>query len=721
MPKLSKYVKVDKNVLLEYIYDDDNNISEAYDILVNSKERRQSYLATPNTATNNEQGNSLFLLDKLSNKYGKINTSQYSFLQLKNFSSTAPIRHDRLIIHLPINWTFGEYLGCYVRIYTFDTLNQKTYDLSNFYFDMSDASQSYLLNFTSPPLLFQEKLWGKNLTIDFPSAAALSQQRTANLPKVNSVNANLTSGAGISLSSPVFIDFQFINNLQTINAVTTYTLTPPTTISIPQSPEFENLGLKIQHSTNGDYFEIFGTYNGNIAEFKQFIDDSVFTGHRYYVLYSITTFEQNIRGKTITVEVKDNFNETVEFRPIIKFSTTTAIIDVEMRLIDAVDNTYITRRASYGMLQDEVSRYALKLIKINLKNASKPKVYNIKNAIDPSLVGFANSMGKLNLRTRIPQIPTASIQVTSSSMLGGNTQLVSNPVDTSSGLITNATPIIGINPQTPFSQPGITVGQSEIASTMLDINRTSPQNGPSIQQIQVDRPYLIDRFGIVTKATQGPVSTNSNGIYYPEGTLKVMIKAIGDTILKFDVARDIKGGDSGSQKIEPFNLSGFSDINFIIKNDSKEVNLPVTAELGPQSVNLKEGQITFKIPEARYADIKNVWTSGNKMFYITGRSSGSRFAIYSGLFEISDSPQLQQQLEQASQELINNTNPGGTTLDPSVAAPSVGSTNGGQSQQAVGAPSSTQTPGQVPSKEQAPTPKPSANKDKIKEDEKKIK
>lgn len=710
MPKLSKYVKVDKNVLLEYIYDDDNNISEAYDVLVNSKERRQSYLATPNSGTNNIQGNSLFLLDKLSNKYGKINTGQYSFLQLRNYSSTAPIRHDRLVIHLPINWTFGEYLGCYVRVYTFDTLNQKTYDLSNFYFDMSDSAQSYLMNFTSPPLLFQQKLWGKNLSIDFPSVASISQQRTGNLPKLNSINANLTSGSGLSLSSPVFIDFQFINNLQTINAVTTYTLSPPISISIPQTPEFENLGLKIQHSQNGDYFEIFGTYNGNIAEFKQFIDDSVFTGHRYYVLYSITTFEQNIRGKTITVEVKEDFNETIDFRPIIKFSTTTAIIDVEMRLIDAVDDSYITRRATYGMLQDEVSRYALKLIKINLKNANKPKVYNIKNSIDPSLVGFSNSMGKLNLRTRIPQIPLGSLPVTTTSMLSGNSQLVSNPVDTSSGLITNATPIIGIAPGQPFSQPGITVGQSEIASTMIDINRTSPSSGPSIQQIQVDRPILYERSGILTRASQGPVSTKSSGIYYPEGTLKIVIRAVGDTVLKFDVARDIQGGDGNAQKITPFNLSGFSDINFVIKNDTKEVNIPVTTELGPTSVNLKEGQITFKIPEGRYQDIKNIWTSGNKMFYLTAKSSGSRFSIYSGLYEISDSPQLQQQLEQTSQDLSNNPtgNTGGISLDPSVTAPSTGSTTTTQ------VPASTSVPGpKVPVKEQVPIPKPTINKEML--------
>jgi len=75
----------------------------------------------------------------------------------------------------------------------------------------------------------------------------------------------------------------------------------------------------------------------------------------------------------------DDFIDKVEYRPIIKYSTTTAVIDVEMKLIDAVDDSVINRRASYGMLQDEISKYSLNLTKINLKNAWKPKIYNLKN------------------------------------------------------------------------------------------------------------------------------------------------------------------------------------------------------------------------------------------------------------------------------------------------------------------------------------------------------
>ncbi len=396
MSKISKFLKLDKNILLEYIYDSGNLLNEPYQVLVNSRSSLNSYISSSTSVSKNTINNSLFLIDPVSRKLGKSNSTSYSFLQTKNYSQPGPIKHDKLRFHLPINWTFGEYIGFYVNVYAFDRQNRIKYDLSNFYFDITDLNQQDLMDFTSPPLLYLEKLWGKNITIDIPSVDSISNQLTNNLPTENSINSNLTSGMGLSLTTPIFIDFSFITKKQVVGDITTYLSKSPISSSVPQTPEFERLGLMIRSSNNGDYFEIFGTYNGNIGEFNKFINDSVQQGNRYYVQYNITIFEQNIRGKTTTITITDNFNETIEYRPIIKYSTTTAVIDVEMRLIDMVDDSYIIRKASYGMLQDEVSKYSLRLSKINLKNAFKPKIYNIKNSVNPSMVNSSNSMGFVN-------------------------------------------------------------------------------------------------------------------------------------------------------------------------------------------------------------------------------------------------------------------------------------------------------------------------------------
>lgn len=579
MAKLSKYVKLDKDILLEYIYDDGNLITELYDVLVDSRTRNQSYIAGSSSITGNTLGNQLFKVDNVSGKYGKTNPSYYSFLQLKNYASGNPVKHDTLKFHIPINWTFGEYLGFYARVYAFDTLNQTTYDISNFYFDMTDISQQYLLNFSTPPLLFQEKLWGKNIAIQVPAVNDISNQRVNNLPKENSINANLTNGNGLSSTSPIFIDFHFISNIQTLNGVTSYTLASKITTTIPQTPEYERLGLVIEHSPNGDFFEIYGTYNNTIAGFNQFIEDSFNMGNRYYVQYDITMYEQNIRGKTTTVTQHENFNESVEYRPIIKYTTTTAILDVEMRLIDEVDNSSVIRRASYGMLQNEVSKYSLQLIKINLKNASKPKIYNIKNNIDPSLVGISNSMG----------------------MISSNTI---SPTRAASGLI-------------------------------------STTSNVTIETVKVPYPVLSDRFNIIGKSDN--VAFN-NTTFYGLGKIQIVLYPF-DNIVRFILA----SGDA--TKPDYLDMTGYGEIKLVFKNDKTLINFPLYSDSG--SIDLSIGQIAFKIPENKYADIKRVYETGVNVFYVTSLIQNITSVVYTGLFKIYDNTSNVAQLnEQAA-----NANP----------------------------------------------------------------
>lgn len=596
MAKVSKFVKLDKDVLLEYVYNDGNLLSEAYNILVNSKDRKRSYMAFDTSPTGNDQSNQLFRINPIEGKWGKVNTDSYTFLQVKNYSAPAPIRHDTLKFHLPINWTFGEYLGFSVRIYTFDSLGRNEFELSNFYFDMTDVSKQYLMNFTSPPLLFQEKLWGKNIQIEIPSVSEISTQLTDNRPTDNSINFNLTGGNGISLTSPIFVEFSFINNIQTINGITNYIVGSAVTTSIPQTPEFEKLGLNIENSPNGDFFEIYGTYNTTISEFKKFIDDSISLGNRYYVQYNITTYEQNIRGKTTTITLTDSFNEPIEYRPIIKYSTTTAIIDVEMRLIDSVDESYIIRRASYGMLQDEVSKYSLKLMKINLDNAQKPKIYNIKSSINPELVGVSNSFGiiPVNNNPKSPKVPR--INSINGYLNGGN----------------------GNNG---------------------NVNNTNGNNGTNsvnVQQIKVPYPVLIDRFNIMAKSDSSVLDTKT---FFGFGKIQILLYPF-DNVIGFSIA-------SGTPEQPKYlDLSSYNEIKMIIKNDSSSVSFTPFIESG--EIDLTNGGIAFKINQSKFSEIKRIYNSGINVFYITGTNNTTTSVIYTGLFKLYDDKNNVDQLNQQS-------------------------------------------------------------------------
>lgn len=437
--KHSRFIRVDANILLEYIYDDANLIGEPYNILYNSQSNTNSFVSTDilrppirgYVQTNNDPYNQLFQVSPSSYaKLPRVSTNTISddfpFLQLRNYSASIPIRYDKIRIHLPVSYTFGENKGFYLRVYTFDATEAKVVELSNYYFDISDIEQNYKLEYSSSTLYMLENQWGKYLEVQIPSVTKVSDQLVPSIAKVgqsvfganslsvreNSINFNLTDGVGLSRNSPIFIDFKDIQSVSVINDQRYFVTSTRTTVVVPQTPEFENLGVRIEESTQGDFFLMYPTYNGSAAEFVDYLDELLTQGLKYMVKYVVDLFEENVRTKSYTFTIQENFAEELEFRPIFKYTTTTAIIDVTLRLVNIDDGSVIERKASYGLLQGggqmmgsqangkitsgnksggggDISKYSASLSKINLKLAKKPEVINYRDVTVPK-VGAEN-------------------------------------------------------------------------------------------------------------------------------------------------------------------------------------------------------------------------------------------------------------------------------------------------------------------------------------------
>lgn len=377
--KQSVYKKVHRDVLLEWIYDTNNNITEPFQILKNNKDQVNSYIGGNLTA--NSFQNQLFPVDIVKNKWSKINTTTYNFLQVTNYNSQGPIRHDTIKLHFPSNYNFAEYQGLLLKVYTYDYDKKKLVSLSNFFYDKNDSSQSNLIDSITPPLLYEDRLWDKEIYLNIPSVNFVSLQRSSGLPTIGTLNDVLTDGVGLSLTSPIFIDFHFITSISQVGSIKSYLVTTPFTIQVSQTEELQELQLYAEESSMGDYFEFYPTYNNSFTDFQIWIDQSWTINKMYLTEYLVTLFEQNVKGKTTRFIIDEDFTETIEYRPIIKYSTTIASIDVEMRLIDKVDGTIITRKAVYGLKPDQISKYSLNIKKINIKNTEKPKIY-VKKKID---------------------------------------------------------------------------------------------------------------------------------------------------------------------------------------------------------------------------------------------------------------------------------------------------------------------------------------------------
>ena len=423
--KLSKYFNIDPNILIEFIYDDSNLIGEPYNILLNTKTGTKCFISADEerppqrgyVQTNNDLYNQLYKIDTIQNRYGKvplgntpnsIDTDFISFLQIKNYARSIPVRYDTIKVHFPVNYVFEGKKGFYLKVYTYDFSNQKIIELSNFYFNITDIEQNYKLEYSSPLLILNQKQWGKYVKILIPSVTKISDQRRFNITTNNSINFNLSDGIGLSKTSPIFMDYHFIDSVDNVGGNSFFNLSPRQTVVVPQTPEFEKLGVKIEESSQGDFFLIYGVYNGTLGDFENFIDESYYEGNRYYVEYQVELYEKNVKTKTHKFIVTEDFGEEIEYRPILKFTTTTAIIDVTLRLINNVDGSFIERKASYGLLQGggakmgsepndrlntangtggggDISKYAKSLSKINLKNASRKEVINVKSTILPNV------------------------------------------------------------------------------------------------------------------------------------------------------------------------------------------------------------------------------------------------------------------------------------------------------------------------------------------------
>lgn len=375
--KTSAFKKVHRDILLEWVYDDNNFITEPFKVLNNLRDKTTSYIGS--NISGNSINHQIFPIDIIKNKWAKIDSGIYNFLQITDYNSEGPLKHDTIKLHFPVNFNFREYQGIFLKIYIYDFTNNKIVNLSNYLYDKNVDSNN--IETINNPILYENRLWDKSLTLEIPSALFLSLERTMGIPTEDSVNDILTNGVGISLTSPIFVDFSFINTIQQISNQKFYILNNSFTVQIPQSPELEELQLFMQESSNGDFFEIYPLYNNRFDNFAEFIDQSSKIGHVYYTEYLVTIFEQDIKGKTTKFVIDNDFTEIIEWRPIIKASTTNAIIDVEMRLIDKVDGSVITRKASYGLKPNQISKYSLALKKIKVKDIQKPKIY-VKKRID---------------------------------------------------------------------------------------------------------------------------------------------------------------------------------------------------------------------------------------------------------------------------------------------------------------------------------------------------
>jgi len=425
MANVSKYMKLNPNILMEWIFDSENFMSENYKIITNLSENKQrSFLSTTNL---NNINNNLFQLDPALKKYTQVDTVKYNFLQQQNYT-TAPSQYDTVRIYLPTSYNFvtDGYIGMYLKIFAYGYYNQNIYELSNIFFDATNSNNSGLTNLAIP-FMYDQLEWGQYYEFQIPSVNYISNQRvtsnTGNTVWENSINYNLTLGEGLSQTTPIFVNFQYLSTKEIVLGTTYFYAAETYSSSFPQSPEYNTLAVTVQESTEGDFFEIFGTYGQSNENLDNFVREMENKGRRIRIEYDVYLFEENIQTNmqtfVLTGGINDDFTKKILYRPILTFSNTTAAINVTMRVIDLVDVSTIERFTTIG-LTSNIQKYGKKLMSLNVQNLNKLKVYNAK----PDQIVVGNDFFSSNLKTEI-------IKVNSPQLIEVGKIIVNSPSSTS--------------------------------------------------------------------------------------------------------------------------------------------------------------------------------------------------------------------------------------------------------------------------------------------------
>lgn len=542
--------KLNKDILLDFVQDTDNILNESFNIMINAKDEETSYIG--GSLSNNSLENSLVPLNVTRNRWTPLDVNKLTFLTLSPEYITGLLVHDKLKIRIPANYDFLEWSGFLVRAYTLDFDNRKKIYISSFTWNKGDSS----LITEDENFFYEDRIWDRYISFDIPNIVALSNQRSSGKTIPNSINDLINPDKGLSLTAPLFLDFYLISGYQTIGSQTSVITNDPFSIQISRNLNSEQISFKIEESTEGDFFEIWPTYNGSMDEFYKFLESSQGIGKRYYTQWNVTLFEENIKGKTTKYIIDETSIQKLEFRPAVKYSTGLCNINVEMQLIDLVDGGTINKVGIYGMKPEQISKYSLFPQRIKVRDINKPKIY-VKKKIELAQI---DSVTRRNVEDLTIDVDTPDV-------------------------------------------------------ILLDLIHAFTENNVNI--IQED--------------------TLAN--YFPMGGVKILITPF-DNVINFRFAKK-----SGTD-LEFVDLTGANNLKLTFKSERNLYEFSLT----PNVNDLKTGFCSFKIPQSSYQDLKNMWLSGNNLFYVTTTNNSVTTLIYSGLFVPSDTIEAKELVDEVKEK-----------------------------------------------------------------------
>jgi len=391
---LSKYVQLYDGVLLEYIYTNHSS-PETFNTLdlpielMRDSYTGGTYLFNPpayQSQTGNVRGNSSAAINSTKTRFASLITNRsisYNDVDsnltpsanlLQTFSPNIDVEYDTIRLHFASGLDFRGFDGFVIAL-TVQRRDGLDLNLANINFLKTDTA-----TFNPNPFLLGERVYASYLEFKIPSAYYMLENFYSNPSSTNTLGYKFTEAKGFIKTTTIDATINGISSTYTKDGFPAYETQVLSRSTISTTDEFNLLAATIEESTLGDFFEMYGEYNGVIYEdFMASLNSQ--PNSSWIVFHSVVTQEQIGTSFVETAEQTftqlDNFDVPIRFRPIILNSAVAVsfALDYTMRIYNRANGTQIIRKSR--IISTDVGTYGRRLRRINLGTVpTVVKVYN---------------------------------------------------------------------------------------------------------------------------------------------------------------------------------------------------------------------------------------------------------------------------------------------------------------------------------------------------------
>jgi len=342
--------------------------------------------------------------------------------------TVGAVWYDTVRLHLRTGYSFS---GRGYEGFLFQTKAKRGTGVYNYFNSLVYLNASNYEIQNPNPFILGEAAYSKYIEIKVPS---IKQMYTSsrNLDFEETFFGAAGTADAIVPSANYEIEFKLIDSIFNNNGYNYINVIDGKSVILSQEDEFTDLAVNVEHATDGDYFNIFGTVNGSLSEFESYINGRIqTTSDDITVFYEIQVSEQlglnYVNTFVNTFTQTSQYDEPIVFRPVIKNSSISNnfIISANMRIYNETDNTQILKTAS--LMYMEPKKYGLNLLKLNLNSSFAPTVvYNAlsNTTVNTELNSFVNSV-----RPSVGETKYVPVALSTYGIVASNTKMTTDGAD----------------------------------------------------------------------------------------------------------------------------------------------------------------------------------------------------------------------------------------------------------------------------------------------------